>query len=331
MNASVKIAQIGVGYWGPNLLRNLYQIPRADLELVVDQAPERREFVRGSFPGVKVGESVDAVLEDAAIEAVVIATPAGTHFEIAKRCLEAGKHLLVEKPLATTVEEVDQLAAIAKERGLVLMAGHTFIYNDAVRYLRKLIESGDLGEIRYLYSKRLNLGRIRSDVDAWWNLAPHDVSIVQYLLGDPEPERVERSGQAFVQPEIEDVVFVNIFYPGRTFANIHVSWLDPHKIRQMTVVGTKKMAVYDDIADNKIALYDKGIDVTTATPGGMDYDQTGSPTFAYRSGDLVYPKINFREPLKNELNHFLDCILDGVTCLTGPAHARRVIEILSRA
>jgi len=242
--------------------------------------------------------------------------------------LEAGKHVLVEKPLATSVAEVDQLAAVSAGNGLVVMAAHTFLYNDAVRYLKGLIESGELGEVRYIYSRRLNLGRIRSDVDALWNLAPHDVSIIQYLLDDQQPESVSRTGMAFIQPDIEDVTFLHIKYPGKIMAQVHVSWLDPHKVREMTVVGSKKMVVYDDVADNKIAVYDMGIEPKAVLGERMDYDKPVPMQFVHRSGDIHFPKINFREPLKVEIDHFLDCIEGKSECLTGPAHAREVVRIL---
>ena len=204
---------------------------------------------------------------------MVIATPAGTHFDLARQALEAGKHVFVEKPLATRVAEVDELARLAGQRGLVVMVGHTFIYNSAVRYVKTLIDSGELGEIRYIYSQRLNLGRIRSDIDALWNFAPHDISIIQYWLNDPEPLSVSRQGMAYMQDGIDDVVFLSLVYPGKIMANIHVSWLDPQKVRKMIVVGSRKMVVYDDIADDKIAIYDKGIDRKAMLGENMDFDQ----------------------------------------------------------
>jgi predicted dehydrogenase len=200
-----------------------------------------------------------------------------------------------------------------------------------VRHLKKLIADGELGEVRYIYSQRLNLGRVRSDVDALWNFAPHDVSIIQYLLGDPEPVSVTRQGMDYVQKGVDDVVFLHIVYPGQVMAHVHVSWLDPHKIRRMTVVGSKKMAVYDDVADEKIAIYDKGITPRAVLGEKMDYDAAPPLTFDLRSGDILLPKINFVEPLKVEIDHFLDCIATGKPCLTGTAHAREVVRILSCA
>ena len=329
--ANVRIAQLGVGYWGPNLLRNLASNPRCDLGLVVDPSPDRRTFVGKTYPGVESAADPDSAISHPGIGAVVISTPAGTHFDLAMRCLGAGKHVLVEKPLATSVAEVDRIAELAAEKGVVAMAAHTFLFNDAVRYLKNLIDSGELGEIRYIYSRRVNLGRIRSDVDALWNLAPHDVSIIQYLLGNPSPVSVTRTGMDFIQPGIEDVTFLQITYPGKVMAQVHVSWLDPHKVREMTVVGSKKMVIYDDVADNKIAIYDMGIEPKAVLGERMDYDKPVPQQFIHRSGDIHLPKINFREPLKVEIDHFLDCIEGKAECITGPAHAREVVRILEQA
>lgn len=323
------VAQIGVGYWGPNLLRNMVSNARCRVKHVVDLDAERRDYVKSLYPAVSTGDQTAEIFEDKDIEAVVIATPVATHFELARQALFSGKHVLVEKPLATRVAEVEELGRIASERNLVVMAGHTFLYNSAVRYVKRMIDGGELGDIRYIYSQRLNLGRIRSDVDALWNLAPHDVSIIQYWLGDPSPVSIRRNGMAFIQENIEDVVFLTIAYPTKIMANIHVSWLDPRKVRAMTVVGSKKMVVYDDVAENKIAIFDKGIDRMAVLGENMDYDNQHFPTFSHRSGDLVLPKINFREPLKVEIDHFLDCIENGTPCLTGIDHARKVLEILS--
>ncbi len=327
----VQVAQIGVGYWGPNLLRNLVANKRCNVSAVVDLSPERREFVRGLYPAIKVKENAEEVIHDPGIEAVVIATPVATHFDLAMRALAAGKHIFVEKPMARSVAEVDEIGRLATEKNLVAMVGHTFLFNSAVRYVKKMIDAGDLGDIRYIYSQRLNLGRIRSDVDSLWNLAPHDISIIQYWLGDPKPLTVVRRGVDFIQDNIDDVVFVSIMYPNKIMANIHVSWLDPLKVRLMVVVGSKKMVVYDDIADNKIAVYDKGIDRKADMGENKDSKNPHRPAFDHRSGDVLLPMIDFKEPLKVEIDHFIDCIQNGTTCLTGVDHARKVVEILSTA
>jgi len=326
----INMAQIGVGYWGPNLLRNLVANKVCEVKKVVDLAFERQNYVRNLYPAIEVSGDVDDVMEDPCIDAVVIATPAKTHFKLAIRALEKGKHVLVEKPMASSGEEVDQLAEVAGRNKLVAMVGHTFLYNNAVRYLKKLIDSGMLGSIRYIYSQRLNLGRIRSDVDAFWNFAPHDISIIQYLLDDPEPLAKTKTGMDYVQEKIDDVIFMSILYPNKIIANIHVSWLDPVKVRRMTVVGTKKMVVYDDLADSKIAVYDKGIDRIAKLGVNMDFDHPGGLSrFNHRSGDILFPKINFPEPLKIETSHFLDCIEKGTECLSDCKHAKKVVGILS--
>jgi predicted dehydrogenase len=197
--------------------------------------------------------------------------------------------------------------------------------------VKQLIDAGELGEIRYIYSQRLNLGRIRADIDALWNFAPHDISIIQYWLGNPEPVSVSRQGMAYMQDGIDDVVFLSLEYPGKIIANIHVSWLDPQKVRKMIVVGSRKMVVYDDVAENKIAIYDKGIDRKAILGQNMDFDQPQLSQFNYRSGDIVLPQIKFTEPLRVEAEHFSDCILKSRLPLTGLSHARTVVSILERA
>jgi predicted dehydrogenase len=211
------------------------------------------------------------------------------------------------------------------------MTGHTFVYNSAVRYVKKLIDAGELGELRYVYTQRLNLGRIRSDIDALWNFAPHDISIIQYWLGDPEPIAIGRQGMAYMQEGIDDVVFLNLEYPKKIIANIHVSWLDPQKVRKMIIVGSRKMVVYDDIAENKLLIYDKGIDRRAILGENMDFDNPEGPQFAYRTGDILMPEVKFAEPVRVEAEHFLDCIRNSQEPLTGLAHARTVVSILERA
>lgn len=327
----IVLAQIGCGYWGPNLLRNFSALPNCRVKYVVDASPERRTFVEANFPRTQAVDSVATVFADPEVSGVIIATPAGSHFSLSKEALLAGKHIFVEKPLATKASEVDELGVLAAARKLVVMVGHTFIYNAAVRYVKKLIDAGDLGEVRYIYSQRLNLGRIRSDIDALWNFAPHDISIIQYWLGDPEPLSVTRNGMDFMQQGIEDVVFLNLTYPKKIMANIHVSWLDPQKVRKMIVVGSRKMVVYDDIADDKIAIYDKGIDRKAVLGQNMDFDAPPQVQFNYRSGDILLPQVKFTEPLKAEAEHFIESIRNNSTPITGLAHARTVVSILERA
>ena len=299
-----------------------------EVKTAVDLSEERRDLVRGLYPSIAVSDQVEEIIEDKDLEAVVIATPVATHFNLAMKCLEVDKHVLVEKPMAMSVEEVEAIGRLAEKKNLVAMAGHTFLYNAAVRYVKQIIDSGELGDVRYIYSQRVNLGRIRSDVDALWNLAPHDISIIQYWLSDPDPESVQRTGMDYVQNGVDDVVFLNIKYPNSILPNIHVSWLDPHKVRRMTVVGSEKMVVYDDIVENRVAIYDKGIDRMAVLGENMDFDNISTFNFNHRTGDVVLPKIKWEEPLKVEVEHFVDCVLNGTSCLTGVDHAKKVVSIL---
>ncbi len=331
MKDTFVIAQLGCGYWGPNLLRNFSALKNCRVKYVVDASAERRSFVQSNFPRTQAIDTAGPVWVDPEIDAVVIATPAATHFELALAALNAGKNVFVEKPLATKAAEVDELTRVAHEKKLIVMVGHTFIYNSAVRYVKKMIDAGDLGEVRYIYSQRLNLGRIRSDIDALWNFAPHDISIIQYWLGDPVPVSVSRQGMAYMQDGIDDVVFLSLTYPNKIMANIHVSWLDPQKVRKMIVVGSKKMVVYDDVAEDKIAIYDKGIDRRAVLGENMDFDSPRPPEFNYRSGDILLPQVKFTEPLRVEAEHFIESIKNKTTPLTGLAHARTVVSILEQA
>jgi predicted dehydrogenase len=325
------LAQYGCGYWGPNLLRNFSGLPDCRVKYVADLSAERRAFVEMNFPRTRAVDTCARALTDPEISGVVIATPAASHFRLAKEALLAGKHVFVEKPLATKVSEVDELGKLAEERNLVVMAGHTFIYNAAVRYVKKLVDGGELGEIRYVYSQRLNLGRIRPDIDALWNFAPHDISIIHYWLGNPAPVSVHRLGMDFIQNGIDDVVFLSVVYPQRIIANIHVSWLDPQKVRKIIIVGSRKMVVYDDVADDKIAIYDKGIDKKAILGQNMDFDHPRPEQFSYRSGDILMPQIHFTEPLRSEVETFVDCIRSGKRPITGIPHARSVVSILEQA
>jgi predicted dehydrogenase len=326
----VNIAQIGVGYWGPNLLRNLISNKDCNVRLVVDIAKERRDYVTALYPNIPVSENVQEIEDNPSIDAVIIATPFKTHYDFATRMIKVGKHVLVEKPLASDLAEIEEIRSLQEEKNTIVMVGHTFLYNSAVRYVKNIINSGDLGDVRYIYSQRLNLGRIRSDTDSLWNFAPHDISIIQYWLDEPDPISVSVHGMDYVQDGINDVVFMNIKYPGKIMANIHVSWLDPQKVRKMIVVGSKKMVVYDDVAENKIAIYDKGIDRMAVLGENMDYDRPENIKFNHRSGDVLLPKIKFEEPLKVEIAHFVDCITNGTKCITDVEHAERVIKILSK-
>lgn len=327
----IKVAQIGVGYWGPNLLRNLMVSKDCSVEAVVELSPSRKDFVKGLYPNLKLITDFNDILIDSNIDAVVIATPADTHFNLAMQALKANKHVLVEKPMSTKVDQISALGNIARKKNLVIMSGHTFLFNPAVIHIKNIIESGEIGDIRYIYSQRLNLGRIRDDVNALWNLAPHDISIIQYWLGDPEIKTVHCVGMDYVQNGIHDVNFLNLIYQNNVIANIHVSWLDPRKVRKMTIVGSKKMIVYDDIDENKVVIYDKGIDQVAELGENMDFDVAPGFSYINRTGSIEIPYIKWVEPLKAEIDHFFDCIINDIDCIAGEVHTKNVIAILERA
>jgi predicted dehydrogenase len=322
------IAQLGCGYWGPNLVRNFVEQPNCRLKWVAEPSAERRNYIETNFPQTLTTDDWRVVLADNEVEAVAIATPAATHADLTCHALRAGKHVLVEKPLAMTTDEVDQIATLAAASGRTVMVGHTFLYNNAVRRLKQMKDAGELGDLNYLYSQRLNLGQIRSDVNAWWNLAPHDVSILLYLMDGELPVAVSAHGLKYIQPNVEDVVFAVLRWANGMAAHIHVSWLDPRKVRTMTLVGSRKMVVYDDISDDKLVVYDKGFDVAPSARGKMDYDERPSQKVLRRWGDVWMPKIDFQEPLKLEIAHFLQSARNRTEPLTGIAHARATVAVL---
>ncbi|NOY76713.1 MAG: Gfo/Idh/MocA family oxidoreductase [Calditrichaeota bacterium] len=327
----INLAQIGVGYWGRNLLRSFFRSEHIGTLTAVDSSSSARQWVQKEYPTIRLGSSFEAVLEDPSVQAVALATPANTHFALAKQALLAGKHLFVEKPLSLTVAEAKELVTLAEKNQRMLMVGHTFLYNAAVQTVKDYITGGMLGDIYYVYSQRLNLGRVRSDVNAMWNLAPHDVSILLYWFGQL-PTRVSAKGNSFLQDGVEDVVFMNLDFPGGMSAHIHVSWLDPNKRRSITVVGSKKMVVYEDTsADAKIKIYDKGITKKNIGDSLGDYDNFGKFQLIQRAGDLLIPKINFVEPLRAETDHFLNSILTRQQPLTNGTHGLQVIRILEAA
>lgn len=328
VHTDIVIAQIGCGYWGPNVLRNFSSQQNCWVKFVADINPERQAYVKNNFPRSEAVGDYAELLADPEVDAVIVATPASSHYAIAKQALESGKHVFVEKPLATNVADAEALVALAASKSRILMAGHTFLYNPAVRYAKSLLDNNELGQLYYIYSQRLNLGQVRSDVNAWWNLAPHDVSILLYLMKDELPVSVSAVGVSYIQPGIEDVVFATLKWASGVIGHIHVSWLDPGKVRKMTLVGSRKMVSYDDVGDDKIAVFDKGVDRVPKIGERMDYDQAGSYQLIHRTGDIWLPRVDFKEPLKLEAAHFLECLRDGKTPLTGPKHARDVVAVL---
>jgi predicted dehydrogenase len=324
----ITLAQLGCGYWGPNLLRNFSVQPECHVKWVAEESAARRQYVETNFPKTSATPDWMQAISDPDVDAVVVATPAATHYRLAMAALECNKHVLVEKPLAMCTDEADRLIRSAAARSRVLMVGHTFLYNAAVRHMKRLVDSGDLGQIYYIYSQRLNLGQVRTDVNAWWNLAPHDVSILLYLFNDDRPQRILSHGVASIQPGIEDTVFSNIVWQNGMTAHVQVSWLDPGKTRRMTVVGSRKMVIYDDVTEDKIWVVDKGIDRVPKVGETMDYDHFTGYQLLHRAGDILLPRIKFEEPLRTQSAHFLECIRTGATPLTGPEHARGVVAVL---
>ena len=319
------IGVIGCGYWGPNLIRNFINLSETEVKTCSDLDERRLEHMKHLYPSLLTTTNFREIIEDPDIDAVVIATPVSSHFPIAHEALEAGKHVFVEKPLARTVEEGLNLVRFATERKRVVMVGHTFVYTAAVNKIKELIKSGDLGEIYYISTSRVNLGLFQEDINVIWDLAPHDVSIMNYIL-DSRPLSVSAVGHSYIRPDIQDVSFLTLAYPEHVLANIQVSWLNPNKIRKTTVVGSKKMLVYDDISSlEKIRIYDKGV---TVQP---HYDTFGEFQLSYRYGDISIPKLDDAEPLKIECKHFHDCITDGIQPRSGGIHGLDVLLALDAA
>ena len=327
----INVSVIGSGYWGPNLIRNFAELDVAELKTICDLRKDRLNAILKRYPTITVTTDYKEVLADTSVDAVVLATPAETHYSLAKEVLLNDKHVMVEKPLSLKTSECKELIVLAAEKSKVLMVGHTFIYNDAVNFLKSYIDSGELGKVFYLYSQRLNLGRIRHDLNAMWNFAPHDVSIILHLL-DKQPIRVSAKGSTYIQEGIEDVVFMNLDFPSGASAHIHVSWLDPQKVRKMTVVGDKRMVIYDDVSlDAKIQIYDKGVTKIPNSDSPRDFETYGEFQLLLRSGDIHIPSLKFREPLANECAHFVECIMEGKTPRTDGVAGLKVVKILEAA
>ena len=319
-SSPLHIALVGYGYWGPNLARNFHQLAGVKLAYVVDPNPAARAQAEQRY-GCATAARLDEILADPALAGVVVATPARTHFTLARDALAAGKHVLVEKPLTMDLDEGAALIALARQQQLTLMVGHVFEYNPAVRYIKTLIEQGELGEIFYLYSRRVNLGRVQSDVNALWSIAPHDISIVLYLLGQM-PDAVRCQGASCLNDNVEDVVFLTLFFPNNLLCHVHASWLDPSKTREMTVVGSHKMVVYDDVsAEGKVRIYDKG----AFRKGDVTY---GDFQYKLHSGDILIPRLDLHEPLQMECAHWIACIRTGSRPLTDGENGLRVLKVL---
>jgi predicted dehydrogenase len=322
------VGVIGCGYWGPNLVRNFVELPGCTVSHLCDLDKERLATISRRFLVEETTEDYRHVLDSGEIDGVVISTPAATHYQLAKEALQAGKHTMVEKPLAMTSGQCKELIELADRQGVVLMAGHTFLYNGAVRWLKDYLDSGQLGDILYVYSQRLNLGKVRQDVSALWNFAPHDISIVLYLLGT-NPVRVNAKGLTYLQERIPDIVFMTLDFESGASAHVHISWLDPNKVRKMTVVGSDKMVVYDDVSTNKIQIFDKGVDKVDKKLS--EFEGFGEFQLMLRSGDLHVPALKLKEPLSVEAAHFVECIKTGGRPLSDGWSGYWVVKIMEAA
>ena len=324
---TVRIAQVGIGYWGKNLLRNFSSLPGVEVILACDQQQPVLNRVWEQNPGIATTSRYEDLLGSDEVEAIVIATETPLHFTMAEAALKAGKHVFVEKPMAQTVEEAERLVALAEEQDRRLMVGHLLLYHPAFRYVEDLIRRGDLGDVYYLYSMRVNLGIIRQRENAFESLAPHDLSVALQLL-DEVPVSVSAQGHAYLQPGIEDVAFATVTFEGGALAHLHTSWLDPHKVRKVTVVGSRQMAVIDDMeANEKVRLYDKGV---TPAPGEAHYANYAE-ALSLRTGDIRIPKIDMQEPLRLECQHFIDCIRTGQSPRSDGHNGLAVVRLLNAA
>lgn len=317
----MRVGVIGAGYWGPNIVRNLHEAPGAEAVAVADLSPDRLDAIRKRFPAVRVTTDYRELVNDPSIDAICIVTPVGTHRKLAEEAFAAGKHVFVEKPLAKNVSDAEAIVRAGERAGKTLMVGHTFVYNPAVVVVKGILESGGIGDVHYLDSQRVNLGLHQFDINVLWDLGPHDVSIALYWL-DEEPEWVQCTGACFVQPNIEDVVFLMIGFPSGAIAHAHLSWLAPSKLRTTIVIGSKKMVVYDDNqAVEKVKVYDQGVDK-------LESDELRR---SYRAGDIHSPRIPMTEALQVEMRHFIECVRDGKKPRSDGEAGLMVVRVLELA
>jgi len=315
---TVRVGVVGLGYWGPNLARNLGSIPGCELAWLCDRDEQALGRLQRTLPGARATVELRDLLEDPQLDAVVLATPVPTHAELAIAVAEAGKHCFVEKPLATNAADAERAVAAAEQAGKILMVGHLLEYHPAVAKLKELIDSDELGRLFYIYGNRLNLGKLREDENALWSLGAHDVSVALHLIGE-EPEECLANGASYVRAGVQDVVFCYLRFPSGIVAHLHLSWLDPHKERRITVVGSRRMATFDDmLIEGKLTIYDKGFDEDTRSWG----------EYIARSGDTFSPRIPNVEPLRIECEHFLQCVRTGATPRSDGHSGLRVVRVL---
>lgn len=314
---------IGLGYWGPNLLRVLMEIPGVEVKWICDLDPQRLERFGHRYPSCARTGDVDLLFDDPELDAVIVATPVFTHFDLASRALRAGKHTFVEKPLAASVEMADKLLDLAEEQGLTLMCGHTFVYSPPVRTVKRLLDRGEIGDVFFVSSNRVNLGLHQADVSVIWDLGPHDFSILLYWL-DEMPTTVRAVGRDSIVRGIPDVAFVNLAYESGIVANVELSWLAPSKLRRTVVVGSEKMIVYDDGTPEPVRVFDHGVVY-------KDPETYGEYHLSYRTGDILSPKVDSSEPLGEEMADFVDAIRSGRETVASPELARSVVCLVEAA
>jgi predicted dehydrogenase len=314
----IRVGVVGLGYWGPNLARNFAVIDGCELAWLCDGSEQIRTSLGDVFPGVRSSGEIDELLNDPELDAVVLATPVPTHAELAARVLEAGKHCFVEKPLATTVIDAQRAVDAAEKAGRILMVGHLLEYHPAVTRLKELLDADELGSLYYVYGNRVNLGKLRAEENALWSLGAHDVSVVLHLIGE-EPVECSAHGESYVRGGVQDVVFCYLRFPSGQVAHLHLSWLDPHKERRITVVGSKRMATFDDMrTEGKLTVYDKGFDEDASSWG----------EYITRAGESFSPRVANAEPLRLECQHFIDCIREGRTPRSDGHSGLRVVRVL---
>ncbi len=321
----LNVGVIGCGYWGPNLIRNFVQMNETNVTRVADLDENRLDRMKALYPAVETTTDYNDIVSDKDIDVVAIATPVQRHYEFASEAIQGGKHVFVEKPITSSIEQAENLIALAQTQERKLMVGHTFLYTAAVKKIKEIIDSGDLGDIYYISAQRLNLGLFQQDINVMWDLAPHDISIILYLLGR-EPVSVTAIGEAHINPAVEDVSLLTMKFTDNQIAFVKSSWLDPDKVRKITVVGSKKMLVYDDVEPTeKIRIYDKGIEKPEY------YDSFGDFPYTYKYGDIVIPKLDGAEPIRTELEHFVHCIGNEADPLSDGKNGLQVVTILETA
>ncbi len=321
----IRVGVIGVGYWGPNIIRNLVANKTTQVPVCADLKPERLEFIQSLYPFIQTTRDYREIVNNPEIDAIAICTPVFTHYQLAKEVLQAGKHVLIEKPMTSSTREAEELINLAQQKNLTILVDHTFLFTGAVQKIKEIVDSGELGDIYYFDSVRINLGLFQHDINVVWDLAPHDISILNYII-EQDAEGIVATGADHVGNGLEDVAYVTVYYPGNTIAHIHVNWLSPVKIRQTLISGTKKMIVWDDnLPSEKIKVYDKGIEVIRTT------DQIYNTLIQYRMGDMHCPRIMQKEALSEEISHFAECILEGRQPISDGAFGWKVVRFLEAA